>query len=84
MTELKEEQTLLQLETSGKSSAFGTLEKSYNELQAAFIHLGSRIQQKMNSTITNMSLNHRNYQRYNNEKIDELRDKLSEIIENHN
>ena len=31
-----------------------------------------------------MSLNHRNYQRYNNEKIDELRDKLSEIIENHN
>ncbi|CBY10124.1 unnamed protein product [Oikopleura dioica] len=84
MSELKEEQYLLNLETTGKSSALGTLEKSYNELQAAFIHLGSRVQQKMNQTIINMSTNHRNYQRYNNEKIDELRDKLSEIIANHN
>ena len=78
MTELKDEQSQLQIER------VRTLEKSYKDLQAAFIHLGTRMQQKMNSTITNMSTNHRNYQRYNNDKIDEIRDKLSEIIENHN
>lgn len=84
MTELKEEQSLIQLETSGKSSAFNLLEKSYNELHSAFIQLGERVHHKMNQTITTVSKNRLSYQRYNNENMAEIRDKLSEIIENHN
>ena len=81
---MQDEQSLLQLETRGKSSAFGILEKSYNELHHAFVELGEKVTQKMNQTITTMSKNRINYQRYNNENLDEIRSKLSDIIENHN